>query len=258
MLFVLSPAKALDFVSPLPVVVEASTPVFQNRAADLIAELKQLSVGEVAALMDLSDKLATLNADRYAAWKLKPAPDMVRPAVLAFNGDVYEGLDAKSLDATQLQWLDQHLRILSGLYGVLRPLDALQPYRLEMGTRFGVDGAANLYQYWQAHIATHLNEVMEAGGHQVLVNLASGEYFKAVDVKQLKAPVLECRFEEEKNGQYKVISFAAKRARGLMMRWAVQQQVQHPQDLREFALEGYAFAPQSSNAQQLVFRRVAA
>ena len=258
MLFVLSPAKALDYTSPLPVAVEASSPIFQNRAADLIAELKKLSTAEVAGLMDLSDKLAQLNADRYAAWKKKPSPDMVRQAVLAFNGDVYEGLDAKSLNAKQLRWLDQHLRILSGLYGVLRPLDALQPYRLEMGTRFGVEGAANLYQYWQPHIAQHLNAVVQEGGHKVLVNLASTEYFKAVDVKQLKVPVLECRFEEYKNGSYKVISFAAKRARGLMMRWAALERLQRPQDLREFALEGYAFAPQCSTEEQLVFRRTPA
>jgi len=255
MLFVLSPAKALDYSSPLPHAVDSSAPVFQNRAADLIAKLKNLSVTEVAALMDLSDKLAQLNADRYAAWKKKPAADMVRPAALAFNGDVYEGLDAKTLSAKQLHWVDEHARILSGLYGVLRPLDALQPYRLEMGTKFGVGDAANLYQYWQAHIAAHLNAVMQEDGHKVLVNLASTEYFKAVDVKQLKAPVLECRFEDYKNGQYKVISFAAKRARGLMLRWAAQHHPKKPADLQRFALEGYAFAPQSSTDAQMVFRR---
>ena len=255
MLFVLSPAKALDYSSPLPYAIDSSTPVFQARAAALIAELKKLSTTEVAALMDLSDKLAQLNVDRYAAWKKKPAPDMTRPAALAFNGDVYEGLDAKTLSAKQLHWVDRHARILSGLYGVLRPLDALQPYRLEMGTRFGIEGAAHLYQYWQAHIAAHLNAVMEEGGHKTLVNLASTEYFKAVDTKQLAAPVVECRFEDYKNGQYKVISFAAKRARGLMLRWAAQQGVRRPQDLREFALEGYAFAPQCATERQLVFRR---
>lgn len=255
MLFLLSPAKALDYSSPLPADLDSSQPVFQARAADLIAQLKKLSVSEVAELMHLSDKLATLNAERYAAWKKKPSPDMTRPAALAFNGDVYEGLDAKTLPPKSLQWLNDHLRILSGLYGVLRPLDALQPYRLEMGTRFGIDGAANLYQYWQPQIAAHLNTVMAEGGHKVLVNLASTEYFKAVDHKQLQAPVVECRFEDYKNGQYKVISFAAKRARGLMMRWAVEQHARRPQDLREFAAEGYAFAPQCSSAEQLVFRR---
>lgn len=258
MLFLLSPAKALDYSSPLQYTDAGSEPVFQNQAADLIAALKKLSPAEVAGLMDLSDKLAQLNAQRYAAWKKKPSPDMLRPAVLAFNGDVYEGLDARSLPLADLQWLNGHLRILSGLYGVLRPLDALQPYRLEMGTRFGIDGAANLYQYWQKRIAAHLNEVLEEGGHQVLINLASSEYFKAVESKALRVPVVECRFEDEKNGQYKVISFAAKRARGLMMRWAAQQRVRTAQDLREFALEGYAFAPQCSSEQQLVFRRALA
>jgi hypothetical protein len=257
MLFLLSPAKALDYSSPLDPSISSSQPIFQAQAGELMAALKKLSTSEVGELMDLSDKLAVLNAERYAAWRPKPSADMVRPAALAFNGDVYEGLDAKTLNAAQLQWLNAHLRILSGLYGVLRPLDDLQPYRLEMGTRFGVGGATNLYQYWQKRIAPHLNEVLAAGGHQVLVNLASTEYFKAVDVKQLKVPVLECRFEEYKNGQYKVISFAAKRARGLMMRWATQQQVQQAQDLREFGQEGYAFAPQCSTAAQLVFRRSA-
>ena len=255
MLFVLSPAKALDYSSPLAHHPHSSEPVFIAKAADLIAELKKLSSSEVGALMDLSDKLAELNAQRYAAWRAKPSPDMVRPAALAFNGDAYEGLDAHNLDLKQLHWLDGHLRILSGLYGVLRPLDALQAYRLEMGTRFGVGGAANLYQYWKPHIAAHLNTLLAEGKHQLLVNLASTEYFKAVDTKQLQAPVLECRFEDYKNGQYKVISFAAKRARGLMMRWAALNHPQKPADLQDFALEGYAFAPQCSTDEQFVFRR---
>lgn len=257
MLFLLSPAKALDYNSPIDPAINSTEPVFQAQAAELIAALKTLSSSELGELMALSDKLAQLNADRYTAWKPKPSPDMVRPAALAFNGDVYGGLAAKTLTPAQLQWVNTHLRILSGLYGALRPLDALQPYRLEMGTPFGTGGASNLYQYWQKHLVQHLNQVLAEGKHKVLVNLASGEYFKAVDTKALTVPVLECRFEDEKNGQYKVVSFAAKRARGLMMRWAAQQQVKSPDDLRAFALEGYAFAPQCSSTQQLVFRRPA-
>ncbi len=255
MLFVVSPAKALDYTTPQASHIQCSQPHFMPEAAALVAELKQLSVSEVGQLMSLSDKLAQLNAERFAAWREQPAPDMVKAAALAFNGDVYEGLDAQTLSQADLGWLNQHLRILSGLYGVLRPLDALQAYRLEMGTRFGIQGAANLYQYWGRQIAEHLNTLMAEQGQSVLINLASTEYFKAVDRKALQAPVVECRFEDEKNGQYKVISFAAKRARGLMARWAAEQRPEKPADLQAFASEGYVYAPQCSSTDKLVFQK---
>lgn len=255
MLFLLSPAKALDYDSPAPADLETTTPVFQAQAAELIKSLKTLSASEVGQLMHLSEKLAQLNHSRYQSWRAKPAASMTKAAALAFNGDVYEGLDALSLNAKQLDWLNSHLRILSGLYGVLRPLDALQAYRLEMGTRFGVGGAENLYQYWKGRIAPHLNEVLAAGGHQHVINLASGEYFKAVDVAALQVPVTECRFEDYSKDQYKVISFLAKRARGRMVRWAALNKPRKPADLQQFDDEGYVYAPALSQPQQLVFQR---
>ena len=178
-----------------------------------------------------------------------------RPAVLAFNGDVYEGLDAKSLKPKELQWAQDHVAILSGLYGVLRPLDLMQPYRLEMGTALKHGKANNLYQFWGAQIAAHLNQQLSSSKDPVIVNLASQEYFKAVDRKVLQARVIDCVFQDYKNGQYKIISFFAKRARGLMARYAIQHQAKTPDTLQGFNLEGYGFAPDASNEDTLVFRR---
>ena len=178
-----------------------------------------------------------------------------RPAVLAFNGDVYEGLDAKSLKPKDLQWAQDHVAILSGLYGVLKPLDLMQPYRLEMGTALKHGKAHNLYQFWGSQLALHLNAQLAKEKDPVIVNLASQEYFKAVDRKMLQAKVIECVFQDHKNGQYKIISFFAKRARGLMARFAIQHQLKTPQALQKFNLEGYAFAPSVSSDDTLVFRR---
>jgi hypothetical protein len=178
-----------------------------------------------------------------------------RPAVLAFNGDVYEGLDAKSLTPPQLQWAQNHVAILSGLYGVLRPLDGMQPYRLEMGTALKHGKSNNLYQFWGTQIAEYLNQQLATDKDPVIVNLASQEYFKAVDKRALKARVVECVFQERKNGDYKIISFFAKRARGLMARYAIQKQAKTPKALQAFTTEGYAFAPEVSDDHTLVFRR---
>jgi cytoplasmic iron level regulating protein YaaA (DUF328/UPF0246 family) len=175
--------------------------------------------------------------------------------VLAFDGDVYGGLDAKTLKAKDLAWAQDHVRILSGLYGVLRPLDWMQPYRLEMGTRLANPGGSNLYQFWGSQISEFLNQELAGDKTPVVVNLASQEYFKAVDLKALKARVVECVFEEYKNGQYKVISFMAKRARGLMARYAVTHHITSVKKLEAFNLEGYAFAPAVSGPDRLVFRR---
>ena len=205
--------------------------------------------------MDLSDALSALNVARYAAWSRRSTLRNARPAVLAFNGDVYEGLQARTLPVADLEWAQQHVAILSGLYGVLRPLDLLQPYRLEMGTRLATPQGSNLYQFWGSSIAQHLNQRLRADTSPVVVNLASQEYFKAVDRKTLKAPVVECVFEDYKGGAYKVISFHAKRARGLMVRWAVQHKAKKVADLRKFDLEGYALAEQASTPHKLVFRR---
>jgi cytoplasmic iron level regulating protein YaaA (DUF328/UPF0246 family) len=254
MLFLLSPAKSLDYESALPP-VKASEPQFVPQSTELISTLKKKSPKQIAELMNLSDALAQLNVDRYRAWSPKFTETNARPAVLAFNGDVYEGLDAKTLKPKDLQWAQDHVAILSGLYGVLRPLDLMQPYRLEMGTALKHGKANNLYQFWGALIAEHLNQQLSASKDPVIVNLASQEYFKAVDRKALQARVIECVFQDFKNGQYKIISFFAKRARGLMARYAIQHQVKTPDALQGFNLEGYGFAPDASNEDTLVFRR---
>lgn len=254
MLFLLSPAKKLDYDSPLHVQTHTQ-PLFVDQAAALIKVLKAKSASEIAALMDLSDALAELNVSRYAAWKPKFTQQNARQAVLAFNGDVYEGLQAGSLSARQLDWAQEHVVILSGLYGALRPLDLMQPYRLEMGTRLATAKGANLYDYWGGTIAAYLNERQSGQRAPVVVNLASEEYFKAVDLKTLKARVVQCVFQDWKNGAWKVISFHAKRARGLMARYAIEHKVAKPEGLQGFDAEGYAYDAAASTADKLVFRR---
>jgi cytoplasmic iron level regulating protein YaaA (DUF328/UPF0246 family) len=192
---------------------------------------------------------------RYEAWTPKFTAKNAKQAVLAFNGDVYEGLDAKTLSAQDLDWAQNHVGILSGLYGVLRPLDWMQPYRLEMGTTLQTDKGSNLYKFWGPQIADHLNAQLAKDKTPVIVNLASQEYFKSVDRKTLKARVIECVFEDFKGGKYKIISFNAKRARGLMARFAIQNKITHPEGLLGFDLEGYAYDPQVSEPDRLVFRR---
>ena len=255
MLMLLSPAKTLDYESPVAV-VPASVPPLMSEAAVLIETLRQKSSAEISALMDISPKLADLNRARYQAWSTKPPKGATRAAVLAFNGDVYEGLDARSLDAASLAWAQSHLIILSGLYGVLRPLDALQPYRLEMGTSLTNPRGANLYRYWSDQVTTAItqSEAMQSEASWLL-NLASDEYFKAVDAKRLTAPIISPVFQDEKAGRYKVISFYAKRARGLMARYAIEQRVSHLDDLLGFAAEGYAFDAEASAPLKPVFRR---
>jgi cytoplasmic iron level regulating protein YaaA (DUF328/UPF0246 family) len=254
MLFILSPAKSLDYESTLPPVA-ATQPQFVSQSAELIATLKKKTPQQISDLMDLSEALAKLNVQRYKAWSPQFTEVNARPAVLAFNGDVYEGLDAKSLKPKDLQWAQDHVAILSGLYGVLRPLDLMQPYRLEMGTALKHGKANNLYQFWGAQIAEHLNQQLSHSKQPIIVNLASQEYFKAVDRKALQARVIECVFQDHKNGQYKIISFFAKRARGLMARYVIQHQVKTPEALQAFNLEGYAFEASASSVDSLVFRR---
>ena len=255
MLFLLSPAKSLDYETPVPAALPHTLPAFVEDSTRLIEVLRKESPQSLASLMSISDALAGLNVARYAAWSPHFTAGNARQAVLAFNGDVYEGLQAQNLSTEDLQWAQQHLAILSGLYGVLRPLDWMQPYRLEMGTRLTTEAGANLYQFWGARIAEHLNRQVAADTTPVVVNLASQEYFKSVDRKVLKARVIECVFEDWKSGTYKIISFHAKRARGLMARYAITQRVTTPRQLEGFDLEGYAFAPQASAPERLVFRR---
>lgn len=257
MLMVLSPAKKLDYDSPVRT-TRQSLPVFPDDTRELIRVLQQLTAEDLAGLMSLSDALAQLNAQRYAAWVDAPDNRHARQAVLAFNGDVYEGLRAPELSDAKLDWAQKHLAILSGLYGVLRPLDLIQPHRLEMGTRLCTDRGATLYAFWGERIAQELNRRLDAlPGERVLLNLASNEYFKSVDLKALRARVVECVFQDEKNGAWKVISFHAKRARGLMARHIIDHRIRAVDGLRGFDAEGYAYAPEASAEHRLVFRRPA-
>lgn len=254
MLFLLSPAKTLDYESPLSDLPH-TLPEMADESARLIAVLKRKKQADIAELMGLSDALAQLNVQRYKAWSPDFTPHNSRHAVLAFNGDVYEGLDAKTLKPTQLEWAQRHVRILSGLYGVLRPMDWMQPYRLEMGTALATPRGHNLYRFWGERIAHFLNDEQAGDKQPVVINLASQEYFKAVDRKALRARVVTCEFEDFKSGQYKVISFFAKRARGLMARFAITHRVTTVAALEKFNSEGYAFAPEASGDDHLVFRR---
>lgn len=257
MLFLLSPAKALDFESPLPAALAGlprGAAPFAADTRELISVLRPLSPAQVSSLMDLSDKLGALNSARYAAFSTRHTATNSRPAALAFNGDVYGGLDARSLSAADLTWAQEHLCILSGLYGLLRPLDAIQPYRLEMGTRLATGRGESLYAFWGDKIARELNR-RQRGPGAVVVNLASQEYAKAVDRRALKARVVDCVFEEPRAGGHQIISFMAKRARGLMARYATLGRVEQVEQLQRFDLEGYAFAPAASSADRYVFRR---
>ncbi len=254
MLFLLSPAKSLDYDTPLQTTTH-TRPLFTAQSAELIEVLKTKTPQQISTLMKLSDALAGLNVARYEAWSSRFTAKNARQAVLAFNGDVYGGLDAKTLSEAQLGWAQEHVCILSGLYGVLRPLDWMQPYRLEMGTALATAKGKNLYQFWGPQIAHYLNERAAADTSPVIVNLASEEYFKAVDRKALKARVVSCVFEEFRAGKYKIISFMAKRARGLMVRHALEQQLVSVKKLEGFDAEGYRFDASASEPDRLVFRR---
>ncbi len=257
MLYLLSPAKSLDYDTPVPAPVarRATDPLFVEQATELIGVMRRKSAAEVAALMDLSDNLAKLNVDRYAAWQPDATPLNSKPAVLAFNGDVYDGLEARSLKTADLAWAQDHLVLLSGLYGALRPLDRLQPYRLEMGTAVKTRRGKDLYAYWGDTVTNHLNERLAAERSPVIVNLASIEYARVALRKPLAARVIDCVFEDWKSGEYKVISFFAKRARGLMARHAVLHRINSPKKLESFAADGYALDPDVSTRDRLVFRR---
>ena len=255
MLFLLSPAKSLDYETPLAPPPQTA-PLFVKQSQGLIELLRTQSPQQIASLMSLSDKLAALNVARYQAWSSKATVKNARAAVLAFDGDVYDGFNARSLGAEHLAWVQDHVCILSGLYGVLRPLDLMQPYRLEMGTRLANPKGRSLYDYWGTQISDYLNTRLQADISPVVINLASQEYFKAVDTQALKARVVECVFEEYKSGQYKIISFSAKRARGQMARFAATHQLVKPEQLRAFDVDGYAWNAAQSSPARYVFRRM--
>ncbi|MBD1391397.1 peroxide stress protein YaaA [Neiella sp. HB171785] len=254
MLVVVSPAKTLDFETP-PTTSTFSQPSLLTHSAELIESCRQLSPAEIAKLMKISDKLAGLNAARFAEWQPDFSLDNAKQAVLAFKGDVYTGLDAASLDDAGLAFAQQHLRILSGLYGVLRPLDLMMAYRLEMGTKLANPRGANLYAFWGDIVTDEVNRALSEQGDDVLVNLASNEYFKAVKPKQLQGQVITPVFKDCKNGQYKIISFYAKKARGLMTRYIIDNQLSDVEQLKGFDTDGYYFSEQQSTADQLVFLR---
>ncbi|MDR0480074.1 MAG: peroxide stress protein YaaA [Burkholderiaceae bacterium] len=259
MLLLLSPAKALDYQTPLPPRLLHSTPLFTAHSKELIVVLRAQTPAQIAALMHLSDALSELNVARYAAWRDRPAAHQTRQAVFAFNGAVYSGLDARSLSPADLDWAQTHVCILSGLYGVLRPLDLIQPHRLEMGTRLATARGGNLYQFWGERMAQYLNERLADDPAPVVINLASQEYAKAVKRQILRAQWVDCVFEERHaNGRgtpWRIISVMAKRARGLMARYASQHRCTRPEDLQAFDLEGYAFDATASASDRLVFRR---
>jgi len=258
MLIVVSPAKSLDYQSPLPT-REFTQPAHLERSAALIAILREKSPVEIGALMSISDQLATLNVTRYAEWSQPFTPENARPAMFAFNGDVYEGLDAYRFSPEQIAFAQQHFRMLSGLYGVLRPLDLMQPYRLEMGTKLANGSGKDLYAFWGDTITEALNaELVQQAGEPILLNLASTEYFKSVRPKKLAARVITPVFEERKGAAYKIVSFHAKRARGLMSRHVIVNAISDPEQLKAFTLEGYAYSPAASEGDRWVFRRDAA
>ena len=252
MLIVLSPAKSLDFETR-PTTKLATTPDMLERSSALIDVLRGYSPGQLAELMDLSDPLAALNVARYATWSTEPQD--ARQAIMAFNGDVYAGFDARSLKPKALAYAQQHVRILSGLYGVLRPFDLIHPHRLEMGTRLATPGAKDLYGFWGDAVTETLNDAIAANGAEVLVNLASEEYFKSVRPKLLAVPVISPVFEDWKNGKYKIISFFAKRARGMMARYAAEKGITDAEKLKKFKVDGYAFSKRDSTETSWVFRR---
>lgn len=254
MLMVISPAKTLDYETP-PVTDQHTQPLFVAQAAQLIEVMREYSPDQLSRLMKISDKLAGLNVARFTEWSSEFTTDNSKQALLAFKGDVYTGLDANSLTADELDYAQTHLRMLSGLYGLLRPLDLMQPYRLEMGTRVANPGGKDLYEFWGDLLTDTLNAHMEEQGLGTLLNLASNEYFKAIKPGKLKANLVNVDFKDQKNGQYKIISFYAKKARGLMARYVIRNRIESVAALRQFDVDGYYFSEEHSTANQLVFLR---
>lgn len=254
MLVVLSPAKTLDYVNPAHVAA-FSQPEFLAHSQQLIKRCQHLSMQEIASLMKVSDSIAGLNVARFSEWHTPFSLENAKQALFAFQGDVYTGLQAHTLTCDELNYAQSHLRILSGLYGLLRPLDLMQAYRLEMGTRLDNERGTNLYQFWSGVIAQALNNALQAQGDNLLINLASNEYFKAVNKKEFNGVIITPIFKDQKKGQYKVISFYAKKARGLMARYIIEKQLTEVEQLRDFSVSGYYFVQSESSATELVFYR---
>mgnify|MGYP005982263307 FL=1 len=254
MLILISPAKTLDYQSPLAT-TRYTQPMLLEHSQQLIGVARKLSAPQIKALMGISDKLADLNATRFHDWHPDFTPDNARQAILAFKGDVYTGLQAETFSEADFDFAQKHLRMLSGLYGVLRPLDLMQPYRLEMGIRLENPRGKDLYQFWGNEITETLNAALRDQGDDVVVNLASDEYFRSVKPKALQGQIIKPVFLDEKNGKFKVISFYAKKARGLMSRYIIENRLSKPEQLTGFDSEGYFFDAESSSAEELVFKR---
>jgi len=254
MLMVISPAKTLDYDTP-PATQRYTQPQHLDHAEQLIEQLRELSPLQIGKLMHLSDKLAALNVARYGSWTPDFTPENAKQALLAFKGDVYTGLNAEDFSEEDFDFAQRHLRMLSGLYGLLRPLDLMQPYRLEMGTKLQNPRGKDLYAFWDERISHWLNEALAEQGDDVLLNLASNEYFGAVKRKALNARIINVDFKDLKNGQYKIISFYAKKARGLMARHVIRERIENPEQLKAFDSEGYRYSPDDSSIDHLVFLR---
>ena len=254
MLTVLSPAKTLDFETP-PVTTTATQPSMLENSHLLVSQLRKMSAGQLSSMMSISEKLGELNRARFRSWSLPFTPSNAKQSVLAFKGDVYRGLEAESFSKEEFRFAQKHVRILSGLYGVLRPLDLIQPYRLEMGTRLQNDRGSNLYDFWGDDIAKALNKQLRSLKSSTLVNLASAEYFKAVNPSVLRADVVAPTFLDLKNGKYKVISFYAKKARGMMTAWIVRNRITDLKQLTKFKVAGYRHSADLSAPGQPAFIR---
>lgn len=250
MIIVLSPAKSLDYESELPTTTH-TTPSFLDESQQLIEQLRKLTPPDIESLMKISPKLADLNFGRFLNWQQPFDLENARQAAFAFTGDVYQGLDATTLTEKQLDFAQKHVRILSGLYGLLKPLDLMQPYRLEMGTKFENDRGKNLYEFWGETLTQAINQESP----DVLVNLASNEYFKAIKPKLLDAPVITPVFKDFKSGQYKIVSFYAKKARGLMTAYIIKNKITKAEKIKNFDTDGYYFSPEQSNEKEWVFLR---
>ena len=254
MLIVISPAKTLDYETP-PKTKVFTTPDYLGQSQQLINRLRNFSSLDISDLMKVSAKIADLNFDRYESWKKPFTVKNAKQAILAFKGDVYTGLDAESFKADDFKFAQNHLRVLSGLYGLLRPLDLMQPYRLEMGTKLKTDSGKNLYEFWGSDITDGLNKQLKKIKSDYLINLASNEYFKSVKPKELNAEIITPAFKEFKNGEYKMIGIYAKKARGMLSRYIIQNKLSDPEDIKSFSEDGYRFNKTLSKGNNFVFTR---
>ncbi len=254
MLVIISPAKTLDFKTPPPT-EQYSQPIFLHQAKTLVDLCRQLTPAKLASLMSISDKLAGLNAIRFAHWQGDTTIDHARQALFAFKGEVYQGLQSADFNQNDIAFAQHHLRILSGLYGILRPLDLIQPYRLEMSIKLQNDQGKDLYHFWQNKITDALNTLLAKQTQPLLINLASDEYFKAIMPGKINAKIIKPIFLDKKSGKYKTISFYAKKARGLMCRYIIKHQLTTEEQLTKFTIDGYQFCHQDSNDHQLIFKR---